>query len=43
MKHNWHLASCDCFKFHKFKMKFKQYSLKDSLSLSGILELNLKE
>lgn len=42
LKHNRHLASYDCFKFHKFEMKFKQCSLKETMSPSGILNLIYK-
>lgn len=41
LKHNRHLASGNYFKFHKFKMKFKQYSLKENMGPSGILKLHL--
>lgn len=40
MKHNRHLASGNYFKFHKFKMKFKQYSLKENMDPLGILKLH---
>lgn len=40
LKHNRRLASGDYFKFHKFKMKFKQYGLKENMGPSGILKLH---
>lgn len=38
LKHNRHLARANYFKFRKFKMKFKQYSLKENMGPLGILK-----
>lgn len=38
LKRNRHLASGNYFKFHKFKMKFKQYSLRENMGPLGIFE-----